>query len=449
MQNKVVDFIYKTINLRDTTDIRKTIDSIRKSIAIRGYNVWILACAAMLASIGLDTNSEAVIIGAMLISPLMSPILGIGLSIGINDRDHLLLALENFAIAVGASLAVSAIYFFISPFAAEVPTDQILARTHPTTLDVLIATFGGIAGIVANSRKEITNAIPGVAIATALMPPICVAGYGIANMEWAIFGGALYLFFINSFFIALSTFAIVRFLNFPYIDFVDDKTKRQATRWITVFAILVIVPSAYFLWDLYKDSRFRRNLEVFIEENINNSSHRVVKYDPIHRDSVVVVDLYMTGVPVTSDSINFLDSLVRNIRPDAKLHFIQNLPAPGEDEITNRTRYEVMKDIKNLLETRDAQIDSLNAQVKSFQSDTLPVRSVSRELKILYPELTEISVAMAWETDFDKRKDTIPVIITNWSRNVRISDQRKQNLQLGAWLQERMKLDTIKVVSPR
>ena len=192
------------VNLRDSTDTKGTIDSIRQGTAIKGYNLWILACGAMLASIGLDLNSVAVIIGAMLISPLMSPILGIGLAFGINDREHLFMALQNFTIAVAASLGVSTLYFALSPFEGA-PGPEIMSRTMPTVLDVLIALFGGTAGIVAISRKEKTNAIPGVAIATALMPPICTAGYGLANYEWSIFLGALYLFFINAVFISLST----------------------------------------------------------------------------------------------------------------------------------------------------------------------------------------------------------------------------------------------------
>ncbi|MEL7342929.1 MAG: TIGR00341 family protein, partial [Bacteroidota bacterium] len=260
--DEIKDILYRIVNLRDTTDVKKTIDSIRKGVEIRGYNVWILACAAMLASIGLDRNSSAVIIGAMLISPLMSPILGIGLSMGINDREYLVLSLKNFAIAMSASILVSMLYFMATPLGAA--TEEILARTQPDTLDVLVAIFGGIAGIVAVSRKEITNAIPGVAIATALMPPLCVTGYGLAKGQWDIFVGAFYLFFINSVFIAMATYMIVRFLRFPYIDFVDEKTRRRATTFVSLFVLLLIIPSFWFMVKSIQNLRRRTRIENFI-----------------------------------------------------------------------------------------------------------------------------------------------------------------------------------------
>ena len=188
----------RVANISDGTDVFGTIEHIKKDINIRGSNIWILVCSTMLASIGLDLNSAAVIIGAMLISPLMSPILGIGLAVGINDRDTLIESLKNFGLAIAVSLLTSVFYFLITPLGE--PTSEIIARTQPTLLDVFVAIFGGIAGIVAGSRKEKTSAIPGVAIATALMPPICVAGFGIATGHWNYFAGAFYLFFINAVF---------------------------------------------------------------------------------------------------------------------------------------------------------------------------------------------------------------------------------------------------------
>ena len=451
MFQHIKEILLEIINLKDTTDIRKTIDSIRKSIAIRGYNVWILACAAMLASIGLDTNSEAVIIGAMLISPLMSPILGIGLSIGINDRDHLILALENFAIAVAASMTVSTIYFLITPFGE--PTSQILARTHPTTLDVLIAIFGGIAGIVANSRKEITNAIPGVAIATALMPPLCVAGFGLANIGreggLAILGGALYLFFINSFFIALSTFLIIRFLNFPYIEFVDRATKIKTQRWIAIFAVLVILPSGYFLFNQYKQFHRDNVVQKFINEHINNRGHKVVDFDYKDLDSLTQLNLYMTGSFISDDSVLLYDSMRREVNElkDLRIKFIQNLPPVEEDEITNRTKYEVLKDIQPFLQERQQQIDSLKKKITTIVTDTLPLKSLRKEIHINYPDIEKIAISEAWETDFDKYQDTITLVLASWKSGIRTSQRRQEEAKLGEWLKARMHLDTIKVVS--
>lgn len=436
---------FKIINLRDTTDVAGTISSIKTSTEIRGYNVWILACGAMLASIGLDLNSPAVIIGAMLISPLMSPILGIGLGVGINDRDQLILALENFAIAVGASLAVSFIYFKITPLGDE--TSEILARTYPTLLDVLIAIFGGIAGIVAGSRKDKTNAIPGVAIATALMPPVCVAGYGLAKMKWEIFGGAFYLFFINSFFIALSTYLILRFLRFPYAEFMDDATQRKAKRWIAVFAILVIAPSSYFMVNLVKDIRSKQNVELFVKDMINTSRHKALDFEYIRTDSINILNLWMSGDYLSEDSLIFLTEKLNTYGlPSTELRMIQDLPPFSKDELENKTKLDVMKEIQPIISRYEQRLDSIGQMFIHQKKDSLVDIALQNEIKILYPDLDKMAISYAVETDFKAYQDSIPLVLTQWNRKVSRIERQKKEAILGNWLQTRMKWDTVKVV---
>ena len=213
-----MNWIQRIFNIRTGTDYDKTHAAVTENIGIKGANVWLMICSALLASIGLDTNSTAVIIGAMLISPLMSPILGVGYSIGVHDKEIFLRAVRNLAYATFFSLLTAFLYFLITPLGQ--PTSEILARTKPTLLDIGVAFFGGVAGIVSLSRKESTIALPGVAIATALMPPLCVAGFGLATGRWEIFGGAFYLFFINAAFIAWSTFLIVKLLQFPIKSYI-------------------------------------------------------------------------------------------------------------------------------------------------------------------------------------------------------------------------------------
>jgi uncharacterized hydrophobic protein (TIGR00271 family) len=202
-----------------------TIETIKKGIEFKGTNLWVLIFAIFIASIGLNVNSTAVIIGAMLISPLMGPIMGLGLGLGIYDFELIKKSLKNLTIAVVISLTTSSLYFLLTPLREA--QSEILARTYPTIWDVFIAFLGGLAGIIAITRKDKGNAIPGVAIATALMPPLCTAGYGIASGNFLFFLGAFYLFFINSVFISLSTFLIVRFLKFPQINFVDLKLEKK------------------------------------------------------------------------------------------------------------------------------------------------------------------------------------------------------------------------------
>ncbi|WP_346860462.1 DUF389 domain-containing protein [uncultured Draconibacterium sp.] len=210
-------FLRSVLSINDGTDIPATIEGIKRDIGFRGPTAWILIFSIFIASIGLNINSTAVIIGAMLISPLMGPILGIGLSIGTNDFETLVRSLKNLGIAVSIALFTSTLYFIITPLTIE--QSELLARTKPTILDVMVALFGGFAGILAGSRKEKTNVIPGVAIATALMPPLCTAGYGLATLKLSYFFGAFYLFFINSVFISLATFLVVRYLKFPWFPF--------------------------------------------------------------------------------------------------------------------------------------------------------------------------------------------------------------------------------------
>ncbi|MEL6627972.1 MAG: DUF389 domain-containing protein [Bacteroidota bacterium] len=440
------NILWSIINLRDTTDVKGTIVSIRNSITIRGYNVWILACGAMLASIGLNLNSPAVIIGAMLISPLMSPILGIGLSIGINDREHLMLAIENFGIAVASSLIVSCGYFALSPF--NLPTPEILSRTEPTILDVFIAIFGGIAGIVATSRKDKTNAIPGVAIATALMPPICVGGFGLANGQWEIFAGAMYLFFINAVFIALSTYVIVRFLRFPYVEYVDEHTRRKAVRWIAVVVFLIIVPSGYFFYNVLQRVRLNSNIEAFIASEIDNEVHKVNKYDRVDQDSTHVLMFYLSGRAVSPDTIKILDSSKFNYDLDKyKLKFFQ--VSFDEEKLISQSAIEAQQAMEpryQALEARMDQLETLQAQVKdeeALYTETL------KEAKAAFPILKSLSLSpQTLISDFEAPTDTQMTVVAQWQPGLTRSRKRLENQRLQNWLTTKLKRDTVLVLSP-
>ncbi|MEL7530758.1 MAG: TIGR00341 family protein [Bacteroidota bacterium] len=444
---ELVDILYRIVNLRDTTDIKKTIDNIRKGVEIRGYNVWILACAAMLASIGLDRNSSAVIIGAMLISPLMSPILGIGLSMGINDREYLVLSLKNFAIAMTASILVSTLYFLATPLGAA--TEEILSRTQPDTLDVLVAIFGGIAGIVAVSRKEMTNAIPGVAIATALMPPLCVTGYGLAKGEWDIFAGAFYLFFINSVFIALSTYLIVRFLRFPYIDFVDEKTRRRTTTFMSLFVLLLIIPSFWFMVKSIQHLRRRTRIENFIELKIEDEKHRVTNYDyAMQGDSLCMLTIALVGPAIEEDSIVRLEASLANYQlEDTRLTILQSPESIDEQSLTSRTTLETQKAMQPQIEQLQAQMDSLKGQIVLEAGEEISWPELVPQVKSLYPELENFSLGEMQQTEFGSKSDTVLTVLAKWKRSLRASQRREKEKQMGRWLKTELACDTVIVIS--
>ena len=267
--------------LTEDTDVEATISSIQKAVEFRGANIWILAFAIIVASVGLNVNSTAVIIGAMLISPLMGPINGIGLSLGISDSELLRKSLKNLLVMVVISLIVSTTYFFLTPLSDA--QSELLARTNPTIFDVLIALFGGLAGIVALSRKDQPfTVISGVAIATALMPPLCTAGFGLATAQWNYFFGAFYLFFINSSFIAIATFTMVRYLHFPQKEYVDLRRRKFVKRIIFIVALIVIVPSVITAFAVVREASFNTQAIKFINDVQESESFKdvqIVKYD--------------------------------------------------------------------------------------------------------------------------------------------------------------------------
>lgn len=247
---------------REIDDYEKIFETVDRGIVFRGTNLWILIFAIILASIGLNMNSTAVIIGAMLISPLMGPINGIGYSIATYNFPLLRVALKNFLFAVTASLFASTAYFFVSPISTA--HSELLARVHPTIYDVLIAFFGGLAGMLAVSSKQKGNVVPGVAIATALMPPLCTAGYGLATFQYNYFLGAFYLFTINTVFIAIASLVVAQVLKFPITTIVDEIQTKRVNRWISFTVILVLIPSIYFGYLLVQKERFIENASKFI-----------------------------------------------------------------------------------------------------------------------------------------------------------------------------------------
>ncbi len=251
----------------DSAHDTEIIDSISRNVEFKGSNLWSLIFAIFIASIGLNVNSTAVIIGAMLISPLMGPIMGVGLGMGINDIELIRRALKNLLIAVIISVSVSAFYFMVTPL--HEAQSELLARTTPSIWDVLIAIFGGLAGIMSGTRKEKGNAIPGVAIATALMPPLCTAGFGIATGNWYYFLGAFYLFFINSVFICISSYLIVRYMKLPKKAFEDKKREQRVMRYILSVIIITALPSIYLTYKIVDKSIFESNANSFVKNEFH------------------------------------------------------------------------------------------------------------------------------------------------------------------------------------
>lgn len=379
------------LNIRSDSDKEYAIENLKGSIYIKGANLWYLVSSAILASIGLDTNSPAVIIGAMLISPLMSPILGIGLSVGIYDKELLLSSVKEFLFAVLLSLFISTLYFLISPLA--VATNELVGRTTPTLLDIGVAFFGGIAGIVAATRKGIVNSIPGVAIATALMPPICTAGFGIATGNATFFGGAFYLFFINAVFISLSAVLIVRYLKFPVKIYVDKVKKGRIRRIILFFTFVVSVPGAVIFWGIIKDADEQKKLKILIADNFEGKNRGVVNWRLTNAENSKILRVYYTGNVYRAGEEDSLRSYLKNNFGNVELRLQHLDQAHKIETIENRIDREIEDKIKNietdksLLEERVRKLESGNF---INPADTIELKRLQNELSIFYPSVREI-----------------------------------------------------------
>jgi uncharacterized hydrophobic protein (TIGR00271 family) len=337
----IQEFLKDLFDLQEGLDKKGTIDSIRNNKRMKGANAWLLMCSIMVASLGLDLNSPAVIIGAMLISPLMSPILGIGLSVGINDRQGLFTALNHFGISIAIALVTSVLYFYFTPFGD--PTTEILNRTEPTLLDVMIAFFGGVAGIVSGSRMDKSNAIPGVAIATALMPPLCVTGFGLANGEWDIMLKSFYLFFLNAAFVALATYIIVRFLRFPMKEHLNAKENQKARAYIWIFSLIILIPSLFILSGVLSEVQQKRAIDSFVESNFPDA-HFPTPHSIGESDSLEV-KLFLFA-EMSDDSLIMYKKRFNEQVDKAILKFVQ---IDSQDEITKNDFVSLEQSIKGEL----------------------------------------------------------------------------------------------------
>lgn len=377
------DYIY----IYDDVDTAAAAERIKGAIWFKGPNVWILAFAIVLASVGLNVNSTAVIIGAMLVSPLMGPIIGTGLALGTNDLDLLKSAAKNLLVMVLISLAASTLFFIISPLDLVNPT-ELEARTSPTIYDVMIALFGGLAGILENSRKERGTVLSGVAIATALMPPLCTAGYGLAHLDMHFFLGALYLFIINSVFIALATYLMVKYLRFRTVTGINETTAKKRNNLITAVLVIVLIPSIWSAVNLIRENNFERNVKAFVQENrIVAKRTYITDYTVQKRD----VQLSISGEPLTDElRTSLLEKASKyHIKP-SHISIAEHTFGMSQSEMDNlleeiytRTDTEIEENAA-LIAAMQSRLDQLNAEIEALREQ---VSAASPEsVEPIYPE---------------------------------------------------------------
>ncbi|MCB0548872.1 MAG: TIGR00341 family protein [Phaeodactylibacter sp.] len=446
-------FLKDRFNLDDDkASERETIEEIEKGVVFRGTNLWILIFAIMVASVGLNVNSPAVVIGAMLISPLMGPIMGIGLGVGINDLELIVKALRNLGIAVAISVLTSAAYFWISPL--NDAQSELLARTSPTLWDVLIALFGGLAGIVAGSRKEKSNAIPGVAIATALMPPLCTAGFGLATAQWNYFFGAFYLFFINSVFISFSTYLIVRLLRFKSKDFVDKARELRVRRLIAVFIILTIIPSIYTAYKVVNQSLFERYAQQFITQEMRFDNCQVINKNFTYEQGEKQIEVTLFGEPIDEAQLQELEKRLPDYNlPNARLIVRQGYT--GEDSLdlaaiermNLQMRTGIIEDLykknEEILRGKDDRIRLLQDEILRMHAREVPIADFAEEVKAINKNVLELSVSPAVLSRVDSaRLDTLHLAYAHFKRKPRTSEIK----QLEDWLKARVKTEKLRLV---
>lgn len=409
-------------------------DIVESGIAFRGTNLWILIFAILIASVGLNVNSTAVIIGAMLISPLMGPILGMGYSIATYDFLLLKKAVINYAFAVLAGLLTSAAYFFITPIYQA--HSELLARTQPSIYDVIIALVGGLAGIVAISSKQKGNVIPGVAIATALMPPLCTAGYGLATTNWSFLFGALYLLMINTVFIGSATLITVRLLRYPIRNYADESQKRMANRWVSFIVVLTILPSVYYGYLLVQRENFIQNATSFIQNESYIEGDFLLKndLDPGKK----TIKLTYGGKPISNSEKVRLEKR-KNIYGLQQATVVIEQGFSINDvsrELTQKERYQAEI---NRLKTE------LNSSIKKQDSLTTAQnlgKVLFREIKSLFPEITYCSAGKQSFYTGSSPLSTYTIVILGTRQPAKTNRERAR---INEWLRARLKSDSLKI----
>lgn len=434
---------YKYFSLTpDLLDQAQAEAEIRAGVSFRGTNILILMFAIMIASLGLNTNSPAVIIGAMLISPLMGPIVGIGLAVGVEDFELLKRSARNLVVASAVSVAVSTIYFLISP--VREGHSELLARTSPTIYDVMIGFFGGAAGIVALGSKSRGNVIPGVAIATALMPPLCTAGYGLATWQMNYFFGAFYLFIINSIFIGFATYIGVKLLRWHNVEVANPQRAHRMKRAVYIVAILTMLPSIYITYEMLRDTRFQINASKFVQEEFQFPMTSVIRSKAYVEQGQQYIDVTLIGRILPEDSLKL--ALASKLKffglEDAKLNIIQG-DAPEASQSVALSSQQIYDLAQTSLSAKQNVIDSLRTVLAARQmADSISARIIP-ELQVIFPAVQEIAVQRAVFAEAGTRGlDTVNVALVRYAT----PPPESRRLELERYLSARLRMKNVKIV---
>jgi len=447
ISKKVTSFLGGVFSL-DDVNYKQSISDIKDGVSFRGFNIWILICSILIASLGLNMNSTAVVIGAMLISPLMGPIVGLGLGIGIYDKVLIGKALKNLALATVISIATAYIFFKITP-TEEVP--ELLSRTKPTVLDLFVAFFGGIAGILAAARCLSTNTIPGVAIATALMPPLCTAGFGLAIGNWDYFAGAFYLFIMNSIMISLAALIVVIYLRYPKFSFVDEARKKKVRAGIILVVLLVIVPSVYFYYNLLQVNLNNERIENFVDDQIASKPGVYINsYKLLNVNDKITLQVNTSGNYIEEDSIAALQNRMLAYSIIGDLKIIQPQPLGFKEQRLDALRTDIIKELysnsEQSVKNKDDEIAILKNEVQRLSFKKYDIDKITKLAKSQY-EIERLAVDNLIYHNGEKQ-DTTATALVKWSNRINSKTKSKQAAKLKELLKIQLvteKLDIVEI----
>lgn len=429
--------------LPDKTDETAIVEQISDGVTFRGANLWVLIFAIFIACLGLNLNSTAVIIGAMLISPLMGPIIGMGLAVGRADLELLKRSLTNYGVSTVISVLTAALYFQLTPLTEA--QSELLARTSPTLYDVLIALFGGAAGILALSTGGKGNVIPGVAIATALMPPLCTAGYGLAMGEWSFFFGACYLFFINTVFIALATYLGVRLLQFKPKQFVDKARLAVVNRYIAVIVVVTMLPAVYMTTQIIRQSVFENHVKQFVKQELNHPGTRILS-EQADRE-MKTLDVVALGAALPNEMIEAARQRLADYQlADYQLNVIQGAQSDSLLLARNNagTQQSLSGQDQQHLVLQTERVAQLERETADYRRLDALAREIGGEVKAVCPKVESIGLSKITETPVDSGAVRSYVLAVANSRTPLPATDRDR---LAQWLKVRTKADSLRLVT--
>lgn len=449
-------FLVELLDFRHDTDHQATIEAIKNDIPLKGATAWILIFAIFVASIGLNANSTAVVIGAMLISPLMGPILGIGMSIAVNDIDTLKKSGINLATMIVLSLLASSFFFWAFPLSED--TSELLGRVKPDIRDVLIAFFGGLALMVARTKKgTIASVIFGVAIATALMPPLCTAGYGIAKWNLDYFLGAMYLFIINTIFIALATFLVLKLLRFPMHKYANTEKRKQYAWIVSGLGLLVMIPAVLTFLNVLQESRYQNDYKKFLDKEIRaNNDLWLYKEDMQSGDKKIslffngeVPDVLITQLQNEIKDYPNIADFTLNIDGN-KTRSIDKISESLDRAYTDLDKKEnIINGLQKQIEELQGTVALLNNRIDqdaiAKDKNTIPFNTVAKEAKIRFSNIKELWFSNKIHTKDFIKVDTIPEILVKWNAKLKVEEKEKKQKEFKNWVEKELKLEKLEV----